>query len=300
MTKRILLIILFFCSVCLGQWSGVKPPLGTQLDRSHPLGNPVAAYFMLEGGGSKIYDLSGNGNTGSFVGNTAWVPGKFGSCLSFDGVGDYIASAATPTLKIVEGTLSVWAKTSVPGLYLLTVGSGGNRVFITMTGGGAIRGQALIGWSTIFQINTPTGALHDGKWHHSVLTWNSSEAVFYVDGRREISESGDERWNNTANVAAQIGADGSGTTNWNGSIDNVMIFNRALTASEIVQLYREPFCMFQQETPWLYVTAAAEEEETQVIMVATIARYSPFVILIGLAYICTRRQLGRERRYGKK
>ena len=44
---------------------------------------------------------------------------------------------------------------------------------------------------------------------------------------------------------------------------------------------------------------SAAEEEGQVIIIASIARYSPFAILIGFAYIYSRRQVRKERRYGK-
>ncbi|MFB0523909.1 MAG: hypothetical protein ACETVZ_00085, partial [Phycisphaerae bacterium] len=64
----------------------LKPIRAIQLNKSHPFARGLIGYWIMnEGGGSKVFDLSGNDNTGTFVGNTAWAAGKFGSCLSFDG-----------------------------------------------------------------------------------------------------------------------------------------------------------------------------------------------------------------------
>ena len=60
------MIILVLPSLLFAQWSGAKPILGEPIDFSHPLARGLVACWLLnEGGGSKVYDLSGNGHTGT-------------------------------------------------------------------------------------------------------------------------------------------------------------------------------------------------------------------------------------------
>ena len=65
-----------------------KPRLGMQLNRRHPLAKGlVGCWVMNEATGNKVFDLSGNGNTGSFESSTAWVVGG----VNFNGSSDYIS-----------------------------------------------------------------------------------------------------------------------------------------------------------------------------------------------------------------
>ncbi|KKK92766.1 hypothetical protein LCGC14_2699630, partial [marine sediment metagenome] len=81
--KKLLTIFLLFCltSSASGQFfmPKQKPILGRQVNWAHPLSNGLK-FLMLgnEGSGSKVFDLSGNGNTGTFGAGAAspiWVPG---------------------------------------------------------------------------------------------------------------------------------------------------------------------------------------------------------------------------------
>jgi len=72
----------------------IKPRLGTPLNKGHRLSKGlVGCWLMNEGCGGEVFDLSGNKNTGTLSGDTAWAAGKHGSCLSFDGNGDYVTLA---------------------------------------------------------------------------------------------------------------------------------------------------------------------------------------------------------------
>ena len=53
----------------------------------------VGCWLMNEGAGQKVFDTGGCNNNGTFSGNPAWTPGKFGAGLDLDGTGDYIAIA---------------------------------------------------------------------------------------------------------------------------------------------------------------------------------------------------------------
>ena len=69
----------------------MKPPPGYRIDSFHPLSKGlVACYLMNEKGDIQIHDLTGNGNTGTFVNDTHWVVGPNGPAIDFDGTNDYI------------------------------------------------------------------------------------------------------------------------------------------------------------------------------------------------------------------
>ncbi|MBU0598822.1 LamG domain-containing protein, partial [Patescibacteria group bacterium] len=109
----------------------MKPLLGVQLNRSHPLAKGlVGCWVMNEGAGNKIYDLSGNGNDGSFPGGTAnplWKPGRTGPALKFDGVNDYVEKTSFTQITSAI-TISAW-------IYPNTYGSHANGLGRMVTGG---------------------------------------------------------------------------------------------------------------------------------------------------------------------
>jgi hypothetical protein len=70
-------------------WNMTKPPLGAKINFAHPLAKGIVGCWLLnEGMGDKVYDLSGNGNTGTLANfshpatvTSGWNPGKFGKTL---------------------------------------------------------------------------------------------------------------------------------------------------------------------------------------------------------------------------
>ena len=74
-----------------------KPLLGELPDLAHPMSDGLALEYLInEGGGKKIFDGSGNNNTGVFVGDTHFGFGERGSELIFDGTGDYVSTSYIP------------------------------------------------------------------------------------------------------------------------------------------------------------------------------------------------------------
>lgn len=291
-------IIFFFSSISFSQFAGIKPELGRQLDRSHQLGNPVVYWPMLENSGGLTYDLSGNGNTGTIV-NAVWVPGKFGPALHFDGTGDYVQTTL-PSIFSPANPISVV-------IFARDLGTG-LRGLVNVQGASGAAGQILCVYfdtannrmivSHVFDISYSrySGTIATTNWNHFVITHagGNVQPNIYVNGVLNQIATGASLTNFGENVI-QTGKGFSAAYDGLSEVDHVYFYNRALSAAEIWQLYTDMRCMFVQERPELYVTAAAEEEESQIIEVSRIAtQYSPFAILFGIAYICTRRE-----RYGK-
>ena len=227
-----------------------KPPMGWPLDYDSGLADFVGAWFMPEGSGNKVFDLSGNGNTGTFVGNTHFVPGKFGPAPSFDGNGDYISVIDK---NIVEGegsfSISIWVKKAETtasdyrriitkegtgdDAFVLRIEETSNRIsfFVYTTGGNA----------TVSNADT---TIDDTDWHHLFGVYDGSNVYLYLD---LVPSSETPALTGTVLATANDLKIGSyeGNADWYGLIDIPMIWNRGFSVSEIALFYREPFCMFK-------------------------------------------------------
>jgi hypothetical protein len=192
---------------------------------------------------TKVYDLSGNGQTGTITGNNgfdaeynAWV---------FDGSGDYI-SGTLPNSATGEWvhSISVWVKVpSFPsgGNYLLNAGIAPNASYPGETLAVYIRSSGIffdIGYESYSVKNT----MVENQWHHVVFTYTGGVLMTgvsgYVDGtlRTQTNTSG----TTTLNLTTQnfrLGTALNGGSPFNGSIANFRLFGKALSADQVRELY---------------------------------------------------------------
>ncbi len=185
-------------------------------------------------------DSSGNGNHGTISGAT-FVTGISGQALSFDGVNDYVTSGNGSSLNFGAGyfSLSAWIKTTAMGnadneVVIYFSGSNGYYYFGIHPGNPNPNGASfIINDGSTQDASYGTTNLFDGKWHNIVFTRDATSLKVFTDGIQEGSQP-----SRGLNV-------GTGTTtisnkegSWfNGIIDEVRIYNRALTASEIQANY---------------------------------------------------------------
>lgn len=197
----------------------------------------VGYWPMEEGSGTQVGDMSGNGNHGQMQNMdpaTDWVDGKYGKALDFDGSDDYIA--LTNELTIDDGrSLSFWAKRGGKSTLDLVGGKIDGDNYVGFGGGNfvpkdGIRVQDDNSSNTTWTISEADDV---SIWHHWSLVWNNSgEIELYVDGVFQSSKTGGTLY---------FSAIGQGYANnnhaFNGQIDEVRIYNRALSESEIETLY---------------------------------------------------------------
>jgi len=213
---------------------------------------PVGYWNFDESGGPTAYDQSGNGNNGTLHATPAgsnttasqmWTPsGKFGGALEFDGTNDYVDygnGTGISTLGVGSFTLEAWVKTSAS--------QGDQGIFQKLGGTGTIRLRtSSAGNNVFFEIIGVSGGIYDvaagmdirdGQWHHIVGVRDYGvKARIYIDG--VFKDDG----NDVAGDATAIGNLQSGITSWgwwNGLIDEVRIYERALTLGEIQKHYVE-------------------------------------------------------------
>lgn len=187
--------------------------------------------------GTTAADSSGNGNDGTLVGDTAWVAGKFGNALSFDGAGDRVEVARDASLEPSNVTVECWVKGSTLKSYQYIVAkyyTGGHASYGLYTG--SSKGLFFYVSDGSYALSNDAGTgVWDGNWHHIAGTYNGSTLRLYVDG----SEVGTGKsvtktigYNSTSAGKLYIGSYGAAYY-FTGEIDEVRVWDEALTASQL-------------------------------------------------------------------
>lgn len=224
-----------------------KPFRGIQLNKTHPLAKSlVGAWIMNERSGDIVFDLSGNGNGGTING-AGWAP----SGLDFNGASDGVEIPDSKTLNPSYISISAWIKTSATGVIDQIVSkdkaSTGDRVWQFRKADTNVIN--FIPFSAASNGNEfGTTNIADGVMHHVVGTWDGTTVQVYVDGKKDgVGSSLSGSLRNNPGGSVTIGyLERSPAGYFNGVIDNVLIYNRALSAEEVARLSREPYAMFQQ------------------------------------------------------
>ncbi len=194
----------------------------------------------LDGG---AVDASPFGNDGEIVGAQP-APGREGApatALRFDGLGDLVRVAAAPTLDMTEAvTVSVWARPDdgpARERFLVSHGSWQNRWKLSMTPEG--RPRWTVKTSTgVVDLDAP-GALVPDRFVHLAATYDGAEMVLYVDGARAsaAAHAGPMPVVDLPLLLGQM-LPGQSEYNFPGVLDDVRVYNRALTEAEVQALSR--------------------------------------------------------------
>ena len=168
------------------------------------------------------------------------VAGKFGNAGEFNGSSSYVLASSFMPTGSNQRSASAWVKTTISNANMTILFSGSessNNAFIFRILNGQL---GITFWGNDHDF-TATG-LTDGNWHHVVATYDGSAAKVYLDGNLIGTGSAGAVSTNSGNFA--IGAYNNGVDAlFNGSIDQVRIFNRAITANEVETLYDEVQCI---------------------------------------------------------
>jgi prepilin-type N-terminal cleavage/methylation domain-containing protein len=224
--------------------------VGTNLALSG-LWNPnglVGYWNFEEGSGSSTIDQSGNGNTGSWHGIATGTSGYYSAgkvgpwAGTFDGSTDYVqipnASSLTGMSQI---TMSAWVYRIGDGSAVgrgIVVSKDANYLEGAGPGGGA-NGQVcaslfLNGVQYWQCFGGYSGA--NGSWRHIAVTYDGATEIMYLNGQSVYAHT----WNQTlitGTTTLRIGQFTGGGAGFNGLIDDVRLYNRALSAAEIQAIY---------------------------------------------------------------
>ncbi len=192
----------------------------------------VAAYSFDEGAGTTATDSSGNNNTGN-ISNPLWVAGKYGNAISFSSASTLVTVPDSPSLDLTSAmTLEGWVLLyGEENIYNAIIYKGYENYYLDATtdhgvpGGGGTFGSTDVP----FFGTTPVSA---STWTHLALTYDGSTLRYYVNG---IQVSSQPQGGNllTSTNPLQIGGDSYLGQNLYGVIDEVRIYNVALTQAQI-------------------------------------------------------------------
>jgi hypothetical protein len=201
-------------------------------------GGLVAAYNFNEGAGSAVSDASGNNNIGSIFQATWSGAGKYGGALSFDGTNDYVSINDSNSLDLTNRmTLEAWIKpTANSGWRTVLMKENGSELAYGMYAressnrpSGWIRPNPTSGSSKTV---TGTSALPLNAWTHLVTTYDGTNLRLYINGTLNKTTAITGTMYTSSNPL-KIGGNSMWGEYYAGLIDEVRVYNRALTQSEI-------------------------------------------------------------------
>ena len=212
----------------------------------------IIGYWTMDSvdiSGTTIFDKSGNNNWGIIHGNPGIVPGKIHEALSFDGVDDYVLVPHSSELNITNKiTISAWIKPdALPtsgGTYTIVqkgyVNPPGTEPYVLRLDNDAGIQQVHFGTydgSTEIQIEWNHDYSTD-TWYHVVVRFDGSTYKIFSNGIEKASLS-DPTTFSTSTEPLTIGASTFPSIDrlFNGTIDEVRIYNYALSPEEVSELY---------------------------------------------------------------
>ncbi|KPJ57232.1 hypothetical protein AMJ49_01310 [Parcubacteria bacterium DG_74_2] len=196
-----------------------------------------------EGEGTTIFDSSGKGNNGKIAG-PAWVIGKFAGALDFGGLNGYVQAPHSANLDIL--TFEAWFNSrdwKITNSYSATIMNkytNNNNMFRIAFDEGQNGGIAVSAKKNGIEIGRfGTGGTTLNGWHHLVVVFTNPVKI-YLD-KVDITSTSGSTWNRySADDNLYIGSRGN-SGYFDGLIDEVRIYNRALATTEITEHYNGIF-----------------------------------------------------------
>jgi hypothetical protein len=209
------------------------------------LAQGLIAHYEFEGDAN---DSSGNGNHGTENGEVAYTTGVSGQAASFDGVDDFVNLGNLPNDSVAS--YSVWFKTNQDKRNQAIIG---DYVYSSYIDGSALilMGSEAPSERLWFYTENDSkgsggrsdavsnGNYHDGEWYHAIGVIDETEVRFYINGVLVATEVRSYASSNNDFYVGYADTDPSGSftdTFFNGQIDELRIYNRTLSQTEIAQL----------------------------------------------------------------
>jgi len=201
---------------------------------SFPAGKTAIATYMLD---NDATDISGNYN--GTASNISYNTGKYGGGAVFNGSSSKIDLGNNSSNNTATLSVSLWFKTAGHSATATLINNGGSNsgetgYYLGLNSDGTIKFEAGTG--------TVNGAVNyaDSNWHQIVLTLNSGAYNIYVDGNTTPVITGSGAFTTTATRPTWIGQFSYTSSNiefFEGSIDQVRLYNVVLSATDVSNIY---------------------------------------------------------------
>jgi len=256
------------------------PRFGHRVDKTDPILRGCVGWWPLnDGAGTKVKDLSGNGNDGTQSGGVSWASTEKGTAASFDGVDDYFEVSDTDDLSFTSGgsdspfSVSAWVYlNSSDGQMFIAkyeslspwrgewnLGSSGTKFYLQCVDGAP---STRIRRDTVDSLPLSQWVLvtcvYDG-------TATDSSIALYVNGAAASSTALGQGGSYVSmdNTKAPFTI-GTGVTGYatpyetDGLIQNVRVWDRALTATEVSRLYQDPWAGLEPLSPFSFFSGLSQ------------------------------------------
>jgi len=211
--------------------------------------NLVGWWKLDEGMGDIVLDWSGHNNHGTLTNGPVWVEGADGGALQFDGQNDYVNLETPPELYIPNNyTYTAWFRVGQDingdsgAQYILCIGSRSDLCFGVEDNVGIDGDLALHYYDTapgFHALGVGQTIWYADDWHMVAGTKDATGHKIYLDGELKNSDTNTNDDNYATSRMISIGAMGWNSDEYfNGTIDDVRIYNRALTQDEIQTIMR--------------------------------------------------------------
>ncbi|MCD4824820.1 MAG: LamG domain-containing protein [Phycisphaerae bacterium] len=248
----------FYCRVAAAEVPREKAKPVAATEKTKPAPKGLVGLWRFDeaswtGAEKEVKDSSGKGNHGSAKGGGKTDDGLSGRCGKFDGKDDYLEFANTPGLNPSRITIMGWfnaSRGSLEGQKFILLKSHASHAKPHYQYGLGLMDGAGVSKSAFFTLAVD-GKLYEctmrkspyqyGTWHHLAGTFDGNTMKLYLDGRKIASKTA------TGKISAYdapllIGAYGNLGKNdkycFKGKLDEIAVYNRALSAKEILMQYR--------------------------------------------------------------
>jgi type II secretory pathway pseudopilin PulG len=219
----------------IAQDGGSNPALyeiGTNLSLAPFIGGLVGYWSFDEASGTIAYDYSGYNNNGTLYNGPVWTTGKVGSALSFDGVDDYMQTSNSIDLSNKSFTAIAWVYriSSQGDQGIISQNAGGNNKYLHCN----IRSQKpYFG----FYYNDLSGntTVQTNIWYMIAFVYDYEKNIrrIYLNNVIDAQDNPSSAYQGSSLIKVGVYA----SSYLNGFIDEVRIYNRALTNQEIKAIY---------------------------------------------------------------
>lgn len=213
---------------------GMLPPL------------PPLSHWKLDEGEGYVASDAMEKNDGIVIGDPSWRSdqGAVTGALEFDGADDAVAAAFVLDPACDSFSVLAWVKDGAPGQVIVSQEEGTDWLLADADSGSLQTGLCEPGTSG--RKPTPPGppltskvVITDGNWHHISFTWDGGTRRLYVDGALVAEDTQSSLASSSGGLHIGCGSDMSPGTFWKGLIDDVRIYNHALTDDRVRAVYSE-------------------------------------------------------------